>query len=107
MQVSVSKICLHVTRETIKTKISQSKSLKAEFVHGWQWAGLVSHTFLRSKVSAEDGLSTAHGTSVTCQGMAAASVVFATGSSEQTRPVQYFPEQQLQGDHLKLHKALI
>lgn len=94
-------------QENIRDKITQAKHFKAEFVHGWQWAGSVPHTLLRSKVSAEDGLSAAHATSVTCQGMAAASVVFATDSSEQTRPVQYFPEQQLQEDHLKLRKALI
>lgn len=99
------KICLHVTREQSRQKISQAKHYKGEFVHGWQWAGSVPHTLLRGKCQGRAEHSVHHIWYLPGDGCCICG--FATGSSEQTRPVQHFPEQQLQGDHLKLHKALI
>jgi len=56
-------------------KTSQAKGFTVEFVFGWQRAGAVPHTLLRSKVSSGDGLNTACATFVICQGEPAASVV--------------------------------
>lgn len=91
-------------QKIIEPKNSQAKCFTAGSVFGWQRAGaVVPRALLGSKVNAE--CSTCHICYVPRGGRRICG--FATGSSEQTRSLQYSPEQQLQEDHLKLHKALI